>query len=80
MKPDAPRVALLEEFLHGTQAKLGIVESYDHLGMAEVHVKEFMMRHANLLGLDSNDLTVLRALRDDQVKYLENLGYRKTVE
>lgn len=45
------KAAALEEFLHGTQDKLGII---DRLGIegAEDHVSSFMERHAKLLGLE----------------------------
>jgi hypothetical protein len=77
IKPDAPRVALLEEYLHGTQAKLGIIERYELRAMAEVHVKDFMLRHPKLLGLDANDSILLRVLRDNELKKLEKWGYRQ---
>jgi hypothetical protein len=76
IRPDAPRVALLEEFLHGTQAKLGIIEKYELRQMAEVHVKDFMLRHQKLLGLDANDVVLLNELREQELHKLEKLGYR----
>ena len=50
---------MLEEFLHGTQHRLGIVE---RLGVceAEVHAKVFMIRHATLLRLSPEDVQVPR--------------------
>lgn len=60
---DASKSTLLEEFLHGTQNKLGIVDRLGAQG-AEVHVKEFMIRHAKLLGLDNPaDLRLLQQLK-----------------
>ncbi len=54
---------MLEEFLHGTQSRLGIV---DKLGRddAETHVKDFMIRHRKLLGLSDEDVEILVQLRD----------------
>ena len=51
LRPDATKATVLEEFLHGTQSKLGII---DRLGVpgAEEHVVDFMQRHAKLLGLE----------------------------
>lgn len=44
--------------------------------MAEVHVKDFMLRHQKLLGLDANDVVLLNALREQELHKLEKLGYR----
>ncbi len=46
------KAAILEEFLHGTQEKLGIAEKLGRygLGSAETHVKDFMIRHKKCLG------------------------------
>jgi large repetitive protein len=59
LRTDARRIEVLEEFLHGTQHRLGIVQ---RLGVfeAEVHAKDFMIRHAILLGLAPEDVQVLR--------------------
>jgi hypothetical protein len=45
--------------LHGTQTKLGLFEKYGSKEALEVHVKDFMLRHAKMLGLDNpHDLNV----------------------
>lgn len=51
LRQNPSRAAAMEEFLHGTQDRLGIV---DRLGMpgAENHVTDFMRRHSKLLGLE----------------------------
>ena len=54
---------MLEEFLHGTQNRLGLVERLGREG-AEFHVKDFMIRHASLLGLGDEDIALLIQLRD----------------
>jgi hypothetical protein len=46
-------------FLHGTQLKQGIIERLGIKG-AESHVKDFMIRHAKLLGISSKDVDVLK--------------------
>jgi hypothetical protein len=48
----------LEEFLHGTQQELGIL---DPLGRneAEANVRDFMIRHRGVLGISDHDTTVL---------------------
>jgi RHS repeat-associated protein len=50
LRDNPSKAAALEEFLHGTQARLGII---DRLGIAgaEAHVAAFMARHSRLLGL-----------------------------
>lgn len=50
LRENPSKVALLEEFLHGTQPKLGIIDRLGHYGMgsAETHVKNFMVRHRKL--------------------------------
>ncbi len=61
LRPNATKIEVLEEFLHGTQHRLGII---DRLGMAgaEVHVKEFMIGHQRLLGLSPEDVKILQQL------------------
>jgi len=51
LRENPSKVAAMEEFLHGTQERLGII---DRLGIqgAEDHVANFMDRHRTLLGLD----------------------------
>jgi hypothetical protein len=60
------KAALLEEFLHGTQYKVGIMDKLgtSGFGSAETHVKDFMMRHQNLLGLKDADIENLKLPRD----------------
>lgn len=50
LRENPSRAAAMEEFLHGTQDRLGII---DRLGIqgAENHVADFMTRHKRLLGL-----------------------------
>ncbi len=70
IKYDANKSALLEEFLHGTQNKLGIVDELGPQG-AEVHVKEFMLRHANMLGLNNpSDVKLLQQLHIEEINRL----------
>jgi RHS repeat-associated protein len=51
LRANSSKAAILEEFLHGTQNRLGII---DRLGVegAERHVVDFMGRHSKLLGLE----------------------------
>ncbi len=66
LRENPSKTALLEEFLHGTQARLGIVDRLGNsgLGSAETHVKDFMMRHRQMLGLSDEDVRILKILRD----------------
>lgn len=70
VKGNPGKAAVLEEFLHGTQSRLGVI---DRLGpaRAECHVKDFMIRHRSLLGLCDEDVEILRILRDRDVAALE---------
>ena len=68
IREDASKSTLMEEFLHGTQNKLGIVNRLTSQG-AEVHVKDFMIRHSRLLGLDNPaDLKLLQQLKLEEIE------------
>lgn len=43
--------------------------------IAEIHVKDFMIRHARLLGLDQNDLKALDLLKKDAIEKADNAGF-----
>lgn len=75
LKENGSKIAALEEFLHGTQKRLGVIERVEDRGMAEVHVKEFMIRHARLLGLTENDVSVLEVLRHKELDRLTGKGW-----
>lgn len=51
LRENPSQAAAMEEFLHGTQDRLGII---DRLGVegAENHVADFITRHGRLLGLE----------------------------
>ena len=70
--PEQPnKIAALEEFLHGTQTKLGTTQRLS----AEIEVKEFMLRHANMLGLSENDSIVLQAMKNQEIERLSKKGF-----
>ena len=50
LRENPSRAAAMEEFLHGTQNRLGIIDRLGTQG-AETHVTDFMTRHNKLLGL-----------------------------
>ncbi|MFW5444510.1 MAG: PAAR domain-containing protein, partial [Methylococcaceae bacterium] len=66
LRENPSKAATLEEFLHGTQSKLGITDRLgtSGLGSAETHVKDFMIRHQKKLGLGNEDIQILQILRD----------------
>jgi len=79
VKSNAPRVALLEEFLHGTQQKIGLLDIPEmprHL--PEIHVKDFMLRHSKMLDLTENEITLLEELKERAINGLNQEGYRWT--
>jgi hypothetical protein len=51
LRENPSRAAAMEEFLHGTQDRLGIIDRLGTQG-AEDHVADFMARHRRLLGLE----------------------------
>ncbi|MFC3121518.1 hypothetical protein, partial [Agaribacter flavus] len=66
LRENPSKAALLEEFLHGTQTRLGITERLgtSGLGSAETHVKDFMIRHQKMLGLSDEDVQILQILKE----------------
>lgn len=66
LRQNPSKPALLEEFLHGTQQRLGITDQLGTSGMgsAETHVKDFMIRHQKMLGLGDEDVKILQTLKD----------------
>ena len=67
LRENPSRAAILEEFLHGTQTRLGITDRLGTtgLGSAETHVKDFMIRHQKMLGLSDEDVQILQILKDE---------------
>ena len=75
LPPNPAKIQALEEFLHSTQNKLGFFEQ-DQIPrqIAEVHVKDFMIRHARLLGLNDNDIQVLQSLKQRAIEKANAAG------
>jgi len=67
VRPDARKIEVLEEFLHGTQLWLGIVDRLGDIG-SEIHVKNFMIRHQRLLGLSDGDVEALTRMRNSYLR------------
>jgi hypothetical protein len=63
LRTNPSKAAVLEEFLHGTQQRLGIIDRLGRAG-AEAHVKDFMIRHQRLLGLGAEDVSRLQRLKE----------------
>lgn len=57
LRPDARKLEVLEEYLHNVQFKIGLQNklSTGPTGGLEIHVKEFMLRHRRMLGLNKAD-------------------------
>ena len=63
VKPDVRKIEILEEFLHGTQQKLGIIKRLGNHG-SEIHVKDFMIKHQKILGLSNKDVQALTIMKN----------------
>lgn len=74
LKENPFKIASLEEFLHGTQARHGWFECMPE-EIAEFKVKDFMIRHRKMLGLDENDCAVLRIMRQREKEYAIRRGF-----
>ncbi len=70
LRPGASKAGVLEEFLHGTQDKLGLLSRGE--AYAEWHVEDFMVRHAHLLQLGEEDVKILKVLRDRDRSFYES--------
>jgi RHS repeat-associated protein len=68
VRPDLRKIEVLEEYLHGTQQKLGIINKLGEVG-AEIHVKDFMIRHSNMLGLSEKDVQALEVMKKSYIDY-----------
>jgi hypothetical protein len=77
---------LLEEFLHGTQAKTGVLKRFTlkHGGdvqavalEAEAYVKKFMVQYRELLRLDPEDVGKLGQLYELECNRLNNTLQRR---
>ena len=70
LRENPSKAALLEEFLHGTQNRLGIIGKLGDVG-AEVHVKDFMIRHRKMLNFADDDVNILRQLKTLEEKRIK---------
>lgn len=61
LRLDARKVEVIEEFLHGTQYRIGLFGRMTPFE-AEVHVKRFMIRHSTLLRISTEDLLIINAM------------------
>ncbi len=63
--------------MHGTQKRLGIVDKLGSQG-AEVHIKDFMIRHSRMLGLDNPaDLRLLEQLKVEEIERFEQIQKKR---
>src|SRR5262249_49714734 len=61
LRPNPSKPAVLDELLHGTQHRLGLPDEF-RTEWSEVHVKSFMLRYQDMLGLGEEDASILRSL------------------
>jgi len=61
LQEDARRIEVIEEFLHGVQMQIGFLDRHNDVD-AEIHVKEFMIRHRRLLKLNDDDVRTLESM------------------
>lgn len=75
--PANPRkIQAIEEFLHSTQRKIGLLDDPEvPRQIAEVHVKDFMLRHSKMLGLTDNDVQVMQWLKQDAIEKAKQAGF-----
>ncbi|AFY83606.1 hypothetical protein [Oscillatoria acuminata] len=66
IRPDARKIELLEEFLHATQIKFGILDKLGHHA-AEINVKDFMIKHQKMINLSQKDIDSLVIMRDSYI-------------
>lgn len=64
VRSDAKKIEIIEEFLHGTQAKLGMTGDIADIKMLEIHVKDFMIRHKDILGFSDKDIEALTIIKE----------------
>lgn len=75
LKEQASKITVLEEFLHGTQNRLGIIDGkigVSSTNYAEWHVKDFMIRHQKMLGIGAEDVKILMQEREVYLQWLNN--------
>jgi hypothetical protein len=75
LRPKPNKIAVLEEFFHGTQRRIGSLRDQERV-ILEVHVKDFMIRHRKLLGLSDHDVEMLEALKAKELDRAEMQGHR----
>lgn len=74
LKPGTTKIATLEEYLHGTQFLHGWRGKIPD-EILEVKVKDFMIRHHKLLGLEPGDVDYLKLLKEAEIQRALRRGY-----
>jgi hypothetical protein len=74
LKQGSSKITAIEEFLHGTQAR---IESCHNVPteILEVRVKDFMIRHSKMLGLNHDDVSALNTLKLHDFAYAQRRGF-----
>jgi hypothetical protein len=63
LRTDPRKIEVFEEFLHGTQQRLGMQNKMT-ISQLEYHVKDFMIRHRRLLGISDEDVEWIRRSKE----------------
>lgn len=72
LMPNASKITVIEEFLHGTQNRLGLLgQGSASINFGEWHVKDFMIRHKTILELSEADVNILIQERDFYAQFLK---------
>ncbi len=74
VKSPGTKITVLEEFLHGTQNKICSFGDTPAV-IREIHVKDFMIRHADLLRLNDREVTQLKAIKQAEVERAYKQGW-----
>jgi hypothetical protein len=74
LRKDARKIEVLEEFLHLKQEKIAALNArfrvavWENYPVYELAVKNFMIRHAKILGISKNDVQILRKMMHRQME------------
>lgn len=74
LRPGTSKIAAFEEYLHCTQFNHGWMGPIPR-EILEVKVKDFMIRHAKMIGLEQGDVDYLKLLKEQEFKRALDRGF-----
>lgn len=74
LRPGTSKIAAFEEYLHCTQFNHGWMGPIPR-EILEVKVKDFMIRHAKMIGLEQGDIDYLKLLKEQEFKRALDRGF-----